>query len=82
MILAVAIVAGLSTLVLLFWPIFGDWDNFCECAGYALQPDLYSWFKGELGEDWLAEMKVSIWLGVPIAVGYGTYIAIGNMLGM
>ncbi len=81
MILAVAIVAGLSTLVLLFKPFFGGSEDFFECLRYSLQPDLLSWIQGEWGEDWWAEMKLSAWLGCGAAVGFGVNVGLEKLFG-
>ena len=81
MVSAVAIVVGLAVLVLLFKPVFGDWDNFTECVGYCFKPDLLSWIQGDWGEDFWAELKVSFWTGCGLAAGWGVYAGLMKLLG-
>lgn len=80
MILGFSILAGLVTLTVLFRLIFRDWDDFCECVVYSLKPDVYSWLQGDLEEDWWAEMRMYVWIGVSVAVGYGTHIGLSQWL--
>lgn len=73
MILGLAIASGLLTLFLTYWVIFSGWDDLCECIMYALKPDIISWFRGELSEDWWAELKVFVWLLISTGVGTAIY---------
>lgn len=79
MILGIAIACGICMLVLSYWVMFNDYDDFCECVSYALQPDIYSWYKGELGEDWWAEIRIYLWLAISAAAGYGAHFAISRI---
>ena len=40
--------------------IFKDWDEFKEAVWFWFKPDLWSALRGELFEDWWAEMKLGI----------------------
>ncbi len=81
MILAVAIAAGLVTLVLLFKPFFGGSEDFFECLRYSLQPDFFSWIQGEWAEDFWAELKLSLWVGSGFAVGLGVHVGLQSLFG-
>lgn len=81
MILGIAIACGLCMLALSYWVMFTDYDDFCDCISYAIQPDIYSWYKGELGEDWWAEMRIYLWLAVSSAAGFGVHFALSAFFG-
>lgn len=81
LITTVAILAGVATLAALFKPLFGDWEELIECICIALQPDILSWFQGELGSDWWAEIKLGFWFFCSLAAGYGTHIGLTNLFG-
>lgn len=65
-------------LALTYWVLFTDYEDFCECISYAIQPDIYSWYKGDLGEDWWAEIRVYFWLAISTAAGYGVYFVLSK----
>jgi hypothetical protein len=79
--LTLAIASGLCVLALSYRIVFSDYDDFCECMSYALQPDIYSWYKGDLGEDWWAEMRIFIWIAVSAAAGYGVHFPLSQIFG-
>lgn len=78
-ILVVAILAGLTTLALLFKPFFGDSDGFLECLRYSIQPDMLSWLQGDLGEDIWAEIRLGLWLGCGLAVGLAVHVGLDKL---
>ncbi|KGX87662.1 hypothetical protein [Pontibacillus marinus] len=41
-----------------FRMFFEDMDDFFECVRFDFQPDLFSFFKGELKRDWEAEFRL------------------------
>lgn len=69
----IGIIAGIAVLVLLFKPFFGDMSGFWECVRYWFTPDIFSLFRGEWGQDWLAEAKLGFWLLCGGAAGYAVY---------
>ncbi len=81
MILAIAVLAGLVTLTLLFKPFFGGSEDFLECLKYSIQPDIFSWIQGEWGEDLWAELKMGLWLGCAFGVGLGVYVGLEKLFG-
>lgn len=81
MILAIAILAGVATLVLLFKPFFGGSEDFFDCLRYTFQPDMISWIQGEWGEDFWAELKMGAWLACGFAAGAATYAGIEKLFG-
>jgi hypothetical protein len=80
MILGIAIASGFFILVLNYWLMFNDFDDFCECMSYAIQPDIYSWYKGELSDDWWAEWRIYIWIMISCAAGYGVHFVLSQFL--
>jgi hypothetical protein len=81
MILAIAILAGVATLALLFKPLFGGSEDFFDCLRYTFQPDIFSWFRGEWGEDLWAELKMGAWLGCAFAAGMGVHVGLEKLFG-
>jgi hypothetical protein len=71
----VGIFAGLAVAWLLWRPFFGDMDGFMECLRFWATPDVVSAYRGERTEDWMATMKLVLWLacvgGAAVAVWYG-----------
>lgn len=76
----IGIIAGIVVLLLLFKPFFGDISGFWECVRFWLTPDIFSLFRGEWGEDWLAEMKLGFWLFCGGAAGYAVYTGLSKLL--
>ena len=70
---------GIIVLVLLFKPIFGNKEEFWECVSYWFTPDFFSFFKGEAGADFIAELKLGLWVALEsaqalaLAQEYDTY---------
>ena len=62
MAVAAGIATGLVLLVALGWAIFGSKENFFEAVRFYLTPNIISLFRGEMHEDWWAEMKIFLWL--------------------
>ena len=77
--LVIAIIAGVLTLVLLFRPFFGCFEDFVECLRFWLMPDILSFLRGELEDDWISEFKLWFWGGLGFAVGASVYAGL-NML--
>lgn len=76
----IGIIAGIIVLALLFKPFFGDLPGFWECVRYWLTPDIFSLFRGEWGEDWLAEMKLGFWLFCGAGAGFAVYTGLLKLL--
>ena len=79
--IVLAVLAGLVTMALLFKPLFGDLEGLQEALGYCLKPDFLSWIQGEWGEDFWAELRVSIWIGSGVLVGLAVYSGLEKLLG-
>ena len=74
--LTLAITLGLAVLYLLFKPIFGDKETFIDCIKFWIKPNFLSWLNGEGFDDWISEMKLTLWLGL----GVGTGIIVHHLL--
>ncbi len=42
--------------------VFGGWDGFKESVRFAIQPDWFSFWRGELVEDWQEGIRMLIFL--------------------
>jgi len=71
---------GIIILVLFFKPIFGNKEEFWECVSFWFTPDLFSFFKGEAGADFIAELKLGIWIACGVGAGIGTTLGINHLL--
>ncbi|MHC4251850.1 MAG: hypothetical protein ACYS9X_22245 [Planctomycetota bacterium] len=69
--LALSITLGFAVLALLFRPLFGDSEEFFYCLRLVFTPRLLSAFWGEFDEASWAGLKIFIWVGGAVAVGYG-----------
>jgi|TARA_B100000676_G_scaffold258073_1_gene266265 hypothetical protein len=67
------LVVGIGVMVVLYKPIFGDWEGFTEALGYTFKPDIWSWFNGELFEDFWNTFKFNIWWGSGLISGLVTF---------
>jgi hypothetical protein len=74
------IIAGIVVLVSLFKPFFDDLSGFLECVRFWFTPDIISMFRGEWGDDWLAELKLGVWLACGGATGYAVYTGLTKLL--
>ena len=70
------LVVGLGLLILLFKPFFGNQEEFMRCVGYLFKPDIFSWFQGDWGEDFVCTLKLQFWLGLGVAAGAATFFGI------
>lgn len=52
----------IPTLLGLGWLIFRSWDNFLESIWYEILPDIVSLLRGKLKSDWMAELKLSLFI--------------------
>ena len=71
---------GIIVLVLLFKPIFDNKEEFWECVSYWFTPDFFSFFKGEAGADFIAELKLGLWVALGIGAGIGTSAGVRYLL--
>ncbi len=78
--IVLAVIVGGMTLVVLFKPIFGSRDEFMECLRLALTPNIISMFRGEWGEDFIAEFKMTLWLGASGALGFAAFYVTEQIL--
>lgn len=53
----IALASGFISAVLLFYLLFGVWDEFADCAKFWFMPDIIGFLRGEWHEDKWAEMK-------------------------
>ena len=58
---------------------FSDWDDFGEAIRFWFTPDLWSAFRGEYWEDWLAELKLGLFLVACGGCVYGEYVLIHKL---
>lgn len=73
MLIAASIVVGLLAGWLLFRIFFNDFEDFTQCIGYWLTPDIFLVFKGEWTEGHWAQLKLSIYALLTIGSGFLTY---------
>ena len=75
MILSVLAGIGVTLAVgaVLFGFFFDGLDDFLECVRYYFTPDILSLFRGEYSEDWWAELKLGLWIGLSVGSGALTY---------
>ena len=69
-----AIAAALVTAALLYTLLFEDLEEFTECVKFYLTPDIISLFRGKFWEDYWAETKLALWLGISALVGMLVYV--------
>ena len=69
-----AIAAALVTAALLYTLLFEDWEEFTECVKFYLTPDIISLFRGKFWEDYWAETKLALWLGISALVSMLVYV--------
>jgi hypothetical protein len=60
--LIVLIVVDIPIFFLLGKVIFGSWAGFVECIYYEMVPDIWSLIKGDYHADFVAELKLSLWI--------------------
>jgi len=77
---ACGLIGGLVTLALLFKLFFSDLSEFGEAIRFWFTPEIVSMFRGEWGQDWWAEVKLGLWLGIGGFVGFGVYAMVANQL--
>lgn len=70
---ALAVIVALIVAAVTWKPFFGDLENFSECVTYWFTPDAWSFFNGDYGEDFWAELKLSLWVMLSCGAGYGMY---------
>jgi hypothetical protein len=68
----IAVLAAIVALYLVYKVLFGDLDELIDAFKYWFTPDIFSWFSGEGFDDFVAEIKLAIW----IISGVGTYIGV------
>lgn len=59
----------LITAGLLYNVFFSSKEQFFECVKYYLTPDVWSFLKGEFQNDFFAEFRLLLWLGLSAAMG-------------
>lgn len=67
------ILMGMVTAFLLYKWLFDDIYEFGECLKFWLMPDIISLLRGQWDKDWWAELKLLVWLGMTILMGWGAY---------
>ena len=80
MILALAICAGIGMAILLFKTFFDDLDGFLDCLRFWFTPDIVSMFRGEWHEDQWSELKLVVYLGLSIGVGFFANYSLHKLL--
>ena len=76
-----AVIAGVTVLVLLFKPLFGDREGFIDCVKFWIKPDIFSLFSGEYFEDRWSEMKLGLWIFLGFIAGVGVYAGLMKLFG-
>lgn len=61
---AVLAAVNLPIFIVLGKWIFGDFRGFLDAIYFWFKPDLWSFFQGQLGEDWWAELKLGFFISV------------------
>ena len=61
------------TMALSFRIFFRYPGDFGEAIRFWFTPDLFSALKGEYMDDWWNELKLSLWLGLGFAAGFGAF---------
>lgn len=79
--IVLSVIAGVGVMVLLFKPIFGDKQEFYDCVKFWFTPDIFSIFSGKYIEDWLSEMKLSLWIICGGIAGTGVYFGLTKLFG-
>jgi len=69
--LAILIAANLPLYWLIGWLFFSSWRGLWECVKYWFTPDIISIFRGELDDNFWAQMKIIWWLITCAACVYG-----------
>jgi len=70
---AYGVIGFLVTAALLFKVFFKDKDDFFSCVRYYFTPDIWSLLKGEFHQNFFAEGKIFLWLGLSAAMGFGIH---------
>ena len=52
----------IPTLLALGWLFFRTWNDFVEALWFNLMPDLISLLRGQLNREWMAELKLGIFV--------------------
>lgn len=74
-------VCAICIAAALWKPIFNDYEHFSECIGFWFTPDCWSFLNGQYAEDWLAELKLGLWIGLSSVGGYGVFWLVHELLG-
>lgn len=74
------ILSGMAILIFLFKPFFGSASRFWQCVRFWITPDLFSLFRGEYMADWLAEIRLGLWLFCGGGIGYGVYAGVTRLM--
>ena len=80
MILLLAICAGVAMAAVLFKPFFDDVSEFLECIRFWFTPEIISIFRGEWNEDLWAELKLFVYFGLSVGVGFLTNYSLHKWL--
>lgn len=59
----ILVAANIPVFVGAGWLCFGSWGEFWESLRFYLTPDIISAVRGELGDDWVAELKLAFFVG-------------------
>ncbi len=78
--LGILYTANIPVYLALGWFFFRTWDNFTECLGYLIKPDIWSWMNGEMVDDFWATMKIYLWLALCLGAAPAEYYVITNFM--
>ena len=65
------VIVFILTAGVLFNMVFSSKDDFIDSVKYYFTPDVWSVFKGEFHQDFVAQGKLFIWLALSCLAGYG-----------
>jgi len=69
----IGIIGFSLTATMLFRVFFSSKEDFFDCIRYCFTPDLWSILKGEFHQDFYAEVKIFLWLGLSVLMGFGLH---------
>ena len=70
---AYGIIGFLVSAALMYKVFFKDKHDFLSCVRYYFTPDVWSLLKGEFHQDFFAEGKILLWLGLSVVMGFGIH---------
>lgn len=79
--LLIGISTGISIAFLSFKPFFPEEGEFCDAIKHMLTPDIISLFAGTWVDDFVATLKVNLWMLMCGGGAYITYCLANRIIG-